>query len=89
MSAVNHLPCTKRTRFSPDQVQALEDLLDYVFNDKCLLDKAFETPGSGSDPDGHRGLAQLGDAVLRFEIIWLYGSKRGYSRSEAADLCSW
>jgi hypothetical protein len=89
MSNIHSLPCTKRTRFTPAQIHALEELLDNTIDHKCLLDEAFETPRSNpafsSNPDGHKGLAQLGDAILRL-AIWLYASERGYSTSKPLPL---
>jgi hypothetical protein len=85
MAALHTLPCTKHTRLSPGQVQPLEGLLDYVFDHKCYHDDATETPGSGSNPDGNRRLALVGDALLRLVMI-INGNKRGYTPGEATDL---
>jgi hypothetical protein len=56
-------------------------VLPYTFRDASLLRKALRSGDSNSDDrEGHRGLAQVGDALMGFVII-SEGFARGLSRS--------
>jgi hypothetical protein len=56
-------------------------VLPYTFRDASLLRKALRSGDSNSDDrEGHRGMAQVGDALMGFVII-SEGFARGLSRS--------
>ena len=57
-----------------------EHNIPYQFRDLALLRKAFIAGDSNSDDrEGHRGMAQLGDALVSF-VITSEGYDRGISR---------
>ena len=67
---------------SDGDVFAAELRIPYVFRDRSLLRKAFTAGDDKShDRQGHRTLAQLGDALLGF-IGLFEGFRQGYSRGE-------
>ena len=65
------IPTDTRTRL-------VEHMIDYIFNNPATVHEALRTPGSMAflTPhrlDGHKDLAQLGDAALRLVL-----AKDGY-----------
>jgi dsRNA-specific ribonuclease len=70
---------------SESDVLGTQLLLPYTFHDLLLLHKALISGDSNSDDrEGHRGMAQVGDALMRF-VIMSEGFDRGLSRSEYSD----
>lgn len=56
-------------------------VLPYTFRDTSLFSKALRSGDSNSDDrEGHRGMAQVGDALMSF-VIMNEGFNRGISRS--------
>ncbi|KAJ5710169.1 hypothetical protein N7493_009761 [Penicillium malachiteum] len=53
---------------SDAKIEAVEKIIQYEFQDKRLLEQAFEAAGSTSRPEGNKRLAQLGDATLRLSL---------------------
>ncbi|KAJ5611808.1 hypothetical protein N7528_008913 [Penicillium herquei] len=53
---------------SDAKIEAVEGIIKYEYQDKRLLEQAFEAAGSTSRPEGNKRLAQLGDATLRLSL---------------------
>ncbi|KAJ5310430.1 uncharacterized protein N7443_002891 [Penicillium atrosanguineum] len=56
------MPCF----LAPEQIQVLEETLNYTFKDKALLSRVFEAASSTSTPEGNKRLALLGRSLLGF-----------------------
>jgi ribonuclease-3 len=77
----NYIPSTRYipgTRLTEESVEGLNSIIHYSARDLILLSESIEAPGSGVTPEGNKGLAQIGDAVLRL-VIYLDGRRRHLS----------
>jgi hypothetical protein len=66
---------------SPENDQAVMDILGYIFLNVLLLRTALQT-WSPASPDGNKSLALLGDAVIA--LVFHFD---GYSRNNSRGKC--
>lgn len=69
---------------TPHHIQALESLIEYIFKNKRLLDKAMESAGATSAQGDNRDLAHVGDPAIRLVYHldgYNHNSSRGNHRS--------
>lgn len=66
------------TYLTEESVNGLNSILHYAARDLMLLSESIEAAGSGGAQEGNKGLAQIGDAVLRL-VIYLDGRRRHLS----------
>jgi len=62
-----------------NQIQACESIIGYTFNDKRLLEKAFESAGATGARRDNRDEAHVGDAVIKL-VFYLDGYTRTVPR---------
>lgn len=71
------MPALQSARY--EELQDVEDIINYMFNQPSLLHEALRVSASTSSPEGNKRLALIGDAVLKLALV-AEGHDRGESR---------